>query len=88
MLGNVQILDVEVEHIPSASPIDIEYRATFVADDVVVVVPPSAQEKEIINWSDIESCESERPLLRDSTDGDTNDDDEGVDQGVPLPSAL
>ena len=41
----------------------------------------------MINYSDISSCDSQRPLLGESTNGDSNEDEGGVDQGVTLPAA-
>ena len=41
----------------------------------------------MINCSDISSCDSQRPLLGESTNGDSDEDEGGVDQGVTLPAA-
>ena len=40
----------------------------------------------MINCSDVESCDFERHLLGDSTDGDRDDGDVGVNSGVSLPA--
>ena len=40
------------------------------------------------NYNDISSCDSQRHLLGESTDGDSNEDDEGVDQGVAFLAAI
>ena len=40
----------------------------------------------MINCSDISSCDSQRRLLGESTDGNSDEDDAGVDQGVTLPA--
>ena len=47
----------------------------------------SASERVVINCNDILSCDSERHVLGDSTDGDSDDNDVGVDQGVSIPNA-
>ena len=52
----------------------------------IAVVAPSAVEVAVINYSDIDSCDSKR-LLGDSTDEDSDGDDVGVDKGVQLPAA-
>ena len=41
----------------------------------------------MINCSNISSCDSQRSLLGESTDGDSDEDDGGVDQGVTLHAA-
>ena len=41
----------------------------------------------MINCSDMSSCDSQRHLLGESCDGDSNEDDEGVDQGITLHAA-
>ena len=41
----------------------------------------------VINCSNILSCDSKRHFLGDSIDEDSDDDDVGVDQGIPLPTA-
>ena len=45
----------------------------------------SAREVEVINCSDVESCDMQRHLLGDS-DGDSDDNDLGVNSGVALPA--
>ena len=42
----------------------------------------------MINCSNIESCHLKRHMLGNSTDGDSNDNDEGVDQGIPMRVAV
>ena len=56
------------------------------AVEEIAVVAPSAREVEVINCSDIDSCDLKRRLLEDSTDEDSDDDDDGVNKGVPLPT--
>ena len=57
-------------------------------EEDTIVVMASALGRVVINYSDISSCVSERHVLGDSLDKDNDDDDVGVDQGVPLPTAL
>ena len=45
----------------------------------------SALERVVINCSNISSSDSERQVLGDSFDKDKDNNDVGVDQGVPLP---
>ena len=55
--------------------------------DEIALVEQTFMERVLINCSDISSCGSPRPLLGESTDGDSNQDERGVDQGVTLPVA-
>ena len=57
------------------------------AVEEIAVVAPSTREVEVINCSDIDSCDLKRRLLDDSTNEDSDDDDDGVNKGVPLPAA-
>ena len=52
----------------------------------IVVVAPSIVEVEVINCSDIDSCNS-KGLLGDSTNEESDDNDDSVNKGVPLPAA-
>ena len=52
----------------------------------IAVVAPSVVEVEVINCSNIDSCNS-KELLGDSTDKESDDDNDGVNKGVPLPAA-
>ena len=65
---------------------EVEHIHASTARDGTARVLPSAHEVEVINCSDVESCNFERHLLGDSTDGDSNDDDIGINSGVPLPA--
>ena len=47
---------------------------------------PSTREVEVINCNDVESCDMQRHLLGDSTDGDSDDNDVGVNSGIALPA--
>ena len=53
-------------------------------DDEIALVPATVEGRIVINVSDIESFDLGRHLLGDSLDGDNNDDDEGVTQGVEM----
>ena len=75
---------MELQQVPLQSSIHIEHPATSTTDKVIVVVAPSAQEIEVIKYSDIESNDSKRHMLMDSMDGEIDDDDESVDQSVSL----
>ena len=55
--------------------------------DDIALVTASVEGRIVINVSDIESYDSGRHLLGDSSDGDIDDDDEGVSHGVEMPSA-
>ena len=83
-----QVIDTE----PLASPMrpasDVagQIQDAPAVEEIVVVVP-SAREVEVINCSDIDSCDSKRRLLGDSTDEDSDDNDDDVNKGVPLPTA-
>ena len=55
--------------------------------DEIALVEQTFTERVLINCSDISSCGLPRPLLGESTDGDSDQDKRGVDQGVTLPAA-
>ena len=55
--------------------------------DEIALVEQTFTERVLINCSDISSCDSQRPLLGESTDGDSDQDENGMDQGVTLPTA-
>ena len=55
-------------------------------DEEVEVVTALVEGRIVINISDVESFDSKRHLLGDSSDSD--DDDEGVSHGVEMPPAL
>ena len=55
-------------------------------DNELAVVAPSGMQKEVINYSDVESCNSKKYLLGDSTDRESDDDDLDVEQGVVIPT--
>ena len=56
--------------------------------DEIALVEQTFTERVLINCNDISSCGSPRPLLGESTDGDSDQDERGVDQGVTLPTAI
>ena len=55
--------------------------------DEIVLVEQTFTERVLINCSNISSCGLPRPLLRESIDGDSDQDERGMDQGVTLPAA-
>ena len=69
---------------PSSDAMD---RSDAPVDDEIALVPTTVEGRMVINVSDIESYDLERRLLGDSSDGDSDDDDEGVMHGVEMPSA-
>ena len=84
----MQLMDVEIQHTlvrPRTS--DAEHVQAFAAKDGTAGVLPTADEVEVINCSDVESSNFERHLLGDSTDGDSDDDDVGINNSVSLPAA-
>ena len=84
-----QVMDTEPPVSPMRPASDVAGQIQeAVAVEEIAVVAPSAREVEVINYSDIESCDSKRRLLGDSTDKDSDDDNDNVNEGVPLPAAL
>ena len=82
-----QLMNVDTQHTPVRPRTgDVEHVHASAARDGTARVFPSAREVEVINCSDVESCDIERHLLGDSTDGDSDDDNVGVNSGVPLPA--
>ena len=83
-------MDVDTQHTPVRPHTgDVEHVHAFAARDGTTRVLPSAdsaREVEVINYSDVESCDIQRHLLGDSTDGNSDDDDIGVNNGVTLPA--
>ena len=55
--------------------------------DEIALVKQTFTERVLINCSDISSCDSPRPLLGESTDGDSDQDERGVDQKITLLAA-
>ena len=90
VVGSSTLLDMDVDTVlTSPSPhthtaTDIENRSPI---DEIALVEQSFKERVVINCSDISSCDSQRRMLGESTDGDSDEDDRGVDQGVTLPVA-
>ena len=83
----LQIMDVDTV---LTSPSPHTHTATDVQNqspiDEIALVEQSFTKRVMINCSNISSCDSQRRLLGESTDGDSNEDDGGVDQGVTLPA--
>ena len=80
------MIDTEPPASPKRPASDVagQIRETPAVEEISVVAP-SAVEVQVINCSDIDSCDSKR-LLGDSTDEDSDGDDVGVDKGVQLPA--
>ena len=55
--------------------------------DEIALVEQTFTERVLINCSDVSSCGSPRPLLGESADGDSDQDERGMDQGVTLLAA-
>ena len=87
-MSTAQVIDTKPPASPTRPVSDVagQIQDALVVEEIVVVAQ-SAREVEVINCSDIDSCDSKRRLLGDSTDEDSNDDDNGVNEGVPLPAA-
>ena len=85
--STAQVIDTEAPASPTrpASNVAGQIQETPTMEEIAVVAP-SVVEVEVINYSDIDSCNS-KGLLGDSIDEDINDDDDGVNEGVPLPVA-
>ena len=66
----------------------VEDRSRPFVKDEVTILAASIKGKVVINISDAESYGSDRCLIGDSTDKDSDTDDEGVTQGVELSTAL
>ena len=82
-----QLMDVDTQHTPVQPRVgDVEHIHASAARDETARVLPSAREVEVINCSDVESCDIKRHLLGDSSDGDSDEDDIGVNNGVALPA--
>ena len=86
-LLTAQVIDTEPPASPTRPTSDVvgQIRETPAVEEIAVVAP-SVVEVEVINCSDINSCNS-KGLLGDSTDEDSDDDNVGVNKGVPLPAA-
>ena len=69
---------------PSPDAMD---RSRAPMDDEIALVSATMEGRMVINVSDVESYGLERRLLRDSSDEDSEDDDEGVTYRVEMPSA-
>ena len=80
-------MDVDTQHTPRRPNTgDVEHVHASAATNGTATVFSSALEVEVINCSDVKSCDMQRHLLGDSTDGDSNDNDVEVDSGVALPA--
>ena len=63
-------------------------RSRALVDDEIALVSATVEGRMVINVSDVESYGSERQLLGDLSDEDSDNNDEGVTHGVEMPSAL
>ena len=86
--STTQVIDIEPLASPTRPASDVfgQIQDAPIVEEIAVVVP-SAREVEVINCSDIDSCDSKRRLLGDSTDEDSDDDNDDVNEGIPLPTA-
>ena len=62
-------------------------RSNAPVDEEIALVTALVEGRIVINVSDVESYGTRPHLLGDSSDGDIDDDDEGVSHGVEMPSA-
>ena len=86
-LSMAQVIDTEPPASPTRPASDVAGKNQDVpAVEEIAVVAPSVTKVEVINCSDIDSCDS-KGLLGDSIDEDSDDNDDGVNEGVPLPAA-
>ena len=69
---------------PSPDAMD---RSNAPVDEVIALVTAPMEGKIVINVSDVESYGTGPHLLGDSSDGDSDDDDEGVSYGIEMLSA-
>ena len=83
-----KLIDTEPPASPTrpASDVARQIQDALIVEEIAVVAP-SVREVEVINCSDIDSCDSKRRLLGESTDADSDDNDDSVNEGVPLPAA-
>ena len=81
------MIDIEAPASPTRPASDVagQIQETPAVEEIAVVAP-SIVEVEVINCSNIDSCNS-KGLLGDSTNEDSDDNDDGVNEGVPLPVA-
>ena len=69
---------------PSPNAMD---RSCAPVDDEITLVPATVEGRVVINVSDVESYGSERRLIGDSTDEDSDNDNKRVTHRVEMPSA-
>ena len=82
-LQGINLVANEPVRLPPAP--DAMDKSDATVDEQVEVVAPPVEGRIVINVSDVESYDSTRHLLGDSSDSD--DDDEGILHGVEMPSA-
>ena len=85
---NLQGMDIAanqpVRQPPSPNAME---RSDVLVDDEIALVPAPMEGRIVINVSDVETYDSGRHFLGDLSDGDNDDDNEGVTHGVEIPSA-
>ena len=69
---------------PSPDAMD---RSRVLVDNEIALVSATVEGRMVINISDVESYRSERRLLGDSSDEDSDGNDEGIMHGVEMPSS-
>ena len=85
---NSQGMDVAANQLVRLPPsLDAMDRSNAPVDEEITLVTAPVEGRIVINVSDVESYGTRPYLLRDSSDGDSDDDDEGVSHGVEMPSA-
>ena len=77
--SNFQMTNVEHQKPPSSPIDDIEHLSALAPDVVLTIVLLVVEGNEVINYSDIESYNSKRLLLRDSSNEYLDCNDKGVD---------
>ena len=81
--STLQEMDVDIElTLPCPRTDDAEDVQNPPALDEIALVEPSLTKRDVINYSNISSYDLQRHVLGESTDGDSDEDNEGVDQGV------
>ena len=86
---NLPEIEIEAQHPDRRPPSpDVMDGSHPPMNEEIAVVAASVEGNEVINISDVESYGFEHLLIGDSTDEDNDKDNEGVTQGVEMPSAL
>ena len=85
---NLQEMDIATQQ-PNRRPLSLDAmdRSCTPMDDEIALVPASVERRVVISVSDVESYDSERQLIGDSTNEDIDNDDKGITHGIEMPSA-